>query len=55
MKLKGEWEGRQYHNFIFNPIHLEKTSKKQDPSTVVFLYDKNSLLRSHLEAVKSDH
>lgn len=22
VKLKGEWEGRQYHNFIFNPISL---------------------------------
>lgn len=25
LQLKGEWEGRQYHNFIFNPIAIQKT------------------------------
>ena len=55
IRMKGEWEGRQYHNFIFNPIEIVNTGKKADFAKIEFFYDKNSRLRSHLDSVEGTY
>lgn len=52
--LKGEWEGRQYHNMIFIPVELKKTGKFRDPSKTEYFYKQKSMLRDHLDAVKDN-
>jgi hypothetical protein len=55
IRMKGEWEGRQFHSFLFNPIEMNKTGRTKDLASCMYIYDKNSLLRSHLDAVKTEY
>lgn len=36
--IKGRWEARHYHNFVFNPFSIKKTGRNLDPSAVNYFY-----------------